>query len=759
VKGLPLVLCAVLGAAAGGCKQDEDDAECVSNEQFFQERIWTPVMSQTCVSCHNASGAAKDSQFVLQQSDMPGYLDANLATVEKLAKIEYDGQPWLLAKPTAVIEHGGGEQFKPGSQEYDDFSELVDRIANPVTCDASDERLDSYWDGVQMLDDVETLRKASVALVGRLPTPREEQTVRDLGEVGLDEVLMEMMAEDAFYLRIIELFNDSLLTDRYLPGSDAIDLLDGEDYSNLYWFDNLPDDAQQNVARRSSNLAVARDALQLIAHVVREDRPFTEILTADYTMVNPFSAKSYGLTTKFDDETDVDEWREAALPGIPHAGILTSHMFMNRFPTTATNRNRHRSRMLYKFFLATDILALGERPVDATSIDGFNPTRENDTCTVCHTHIDPVAGALQNWDDRGRYRPLADGWYPEMYKPGFADAELTSSESTEGASWLGYKIVEDSRFGKSIVHLAFQGFTGQTPLREPTDPSDANYLGKLVAHDVQSMEFQDIAAKFSESDFDFKVLTAEIVKSPYFRAKSFVAAIDETEESSESTGGRASELHAVGTARFLTPEGLNRKITAVTGYPWRRNLEDQDLLLSFNQYRIFYGGIDSDSVIQRITDPNGIMVNVADRMSNEIACWNVPRDFTKSSSERVLFPFVETGYEPEDANGFEVPAVSESIRANIRFLHERLLGEFLAMNDPEIDRTYGLFVEVWRDGKKGLASEDYSRNLPGQCRAEEDFWTGEDLGQIAIDSDPNYTIRAWMAVLTYMLADYRFLHE
>ena len=35
-----------------------------------------------------------------------------------------------------------------------------------------------------------------------------------------------------------------------------------------------------------------RAPLELIAHVVENDRPYTEILTADYIMANPFAAKS-----------------------------------------------------------------------------------------------------------------------------------------------------------------------------------------------------------------------------------------------------------------------------------------------------------------------------------------------------------------------------------------------------------------------------------------------------------------------------------
>jgi hypothetical protein len=241
------------------------------------------------------------------------------------------------------------------------------------------------------------------------------------------------------------------------------------------------------------------------------------------------------------------------------------------------------------------------------------------------------------------------------------------------------------------------------------------------------------------------------VKSPYYRAWYYSG-----EELSEE---RFYELFPAVTSRYLTPEGLNRKIEAVTGYPWRESADDDDYLTDLDEYRIFYGGIDSDSVIERISDPNGIMANIAERMSNEVSCWNTARDFVQPVALRNLFPFVEPGYEPEDENGFEIPAVTQSIRANIQYLHERMLGEFLDMNDPEIDRSYALFLEVWRDGKNGIASGDYEVQLPGECRANQDFWTGADYGNDRIENDPNYTIRAWMAVTSYLLADYRFLHE
>lgn len=746
-------------AGLSACKPAEQQ-ECVSTEQFFKEEIWAPVMSQKCITCHNPSGAAKASQFVLQSSDWTGYLEANLATVERLAKLEYEGEPWLIVKPTGGVEHGGGVQFDRDSDEYDAFVELVDRIRNPVVCEGDTINQDSYFADVELLDEVQTLRKASLTLVGRLPTPEEEMTVLNFGVEGLNQVLAGMMDEEAFFDRAVEIYNDYLLTDRYINDVDAIALLDGETYPGTYWFEAIDDEAERNLARRRSNEAISREALELIAHVIREGRPFSEILTADYVVVNPWSAKVYGVNPSFADASDPNEFVEVQLPGIPHAGVLTTHMFMNRFPTTPTNRNRHRSRMVFKLFLATDVLKLAERPIDPTSIQDFNPTREAAACTVCHANIDPVAGTMQNFDEMGRFVPPEGGWYPEMFAPGFGDIALPTDQKTKSEQWLAKQIVADPRFAASMVNIVFEALTGHAPLTEPNDPAAPDYLAKLVAFDVQNAELSRIADAFVAADFDIELVFREIIQTPYFRAIGFAPSWDEETAASPEAAQRLAELEPVGTAQWLTPEQLERKIRAVTGYPWQRSVGSTNYLLSFNEYRIFYGGIDSDTIVERMRVPNGIMSNVSARMANEVACWNTARDFTKAAAVRNLFPYVEPGFEPEDANGFEIPAVTEAIRANIQYLHQHLLGEELDIDDPEIDRTYALFLEVWRDGRRGIGLGEYEVGLPGECQANVEFWSDQPLSDNErITNDPNYTIRAWMAVMTYLLGDYRFLHE
>jgi len=142
-----------------------------------------------------------------------------------------------------------------------------------------------------------TLRKASLQLVSRLPTASEAALVTSGGESGLRTVLDNMMTEDAFFDRLTEIFNDQILTDRYLSANgsrrEALNLM--LPFPERFWFGDPREAERTPEWRRNmilSNDSVAREPLQLINHVVKNDLPMTEILTADYFMVNPYSART-----------------------------------------------------------------------------------------------------------------------------------------------------------------------------------------------------------------------------------------------------------------------------------------------------------------------------------------------------------------------------------------------------------------------------------------------------------------------------------
>ncbi|HMR76407.1 MAG TPA: hypothetical protein PKD61_14890, partial [Polyangiaceae bacterium] len=87
-------------------------------------------------------------------------------------------------------------------------------------------------------------------------------------------------------------------------------------------------------------------------------------------------------------------------------------------------------------------------------------------------------------------------------------------------------------------------------------------------------------------------------------------------------------------------------------------------------------------------------------------------------------------------------------------------GEALQLSDPEIAATYKLFEDPLKEGQAKIASSDLSDSIVYSCRARKDPYTDADLpdGQ-KLEKDPDYTVRAWMAVVTYLLSDHGFLYE
>jgi hypothetical protein len=754
-----LTLLALSGGASlglSGCNEDGGD-QCVPTSEFFREKVWLPTLNAKCLSCHISSGAAKHSKLILQPSQVPGYLESNLRTLQDLAGYEVDGRKLLLVKPAQQgdVVHGGGMQLETGSEEYAALEELLRRFESPVECEDKI-NVGNYFDGIEQLNEVETLRKASLALVGRLPTVEEAEQVRDLGIDSLDPVLDAMMQEDAFLDRLVEMYNDELLTDRYYQNTDAVGLLNPEIYPTSYWFEAIEDDDARNQIAGETNKGIAREALHLVKWIVKNDKPYTEILTADYQMFTPYSAKSYGVNVSFENPNDPYEIAPGKLKDFPHAGVLTTTLWLSRFPTTATNRNRHRARMVYKQFLGTDVLRLGERPIDPTSIKTVNPTMNNPNCTVCHEVIDPVAGAFQNFQAAGNaYVPLEtteqQTWFTDMRLPGYGELPMPEGQEKSAEQWLASQLIADDRFAQSAVYIVWKGLTGQAPLQEPFDATQPDYPQALSAFQVQDRVIKSIAAKFRDNGYNLKHVFREIIKTDYFRAKNVKG---------EVTDERKLELAELGTAQYLTPEQLNRKIEAVTGYPWAPGPDQTPFLLNMNEYRIFYGGIDSNSIVQRITEPNGIMANIGLRMSNEMACISTARDFSLDPSDRILFPYVQPSFVPETEDQFAVPGVNDAIRANIQHLYDHVLGEHHDLTDPEITEAYNLFVTIWKAGKNNVAAGAEAPELPGQCRSTNDYWTGEELPEAnRVVGDENYTIRAWMGVVAYLLSDYKFLHE
>jgi len=765
-----------LGFSAGCQSSTEDGIEgstCVSNEEYFAT-MYFHVIKDKCATCHAGGIGDEQSQLHLVPTSQAGFLDTNLEAFKSVASYQVNGTSELLLKPLGQLEHGGGTIFTSDQDpDYQKFVTLVQRIQGGESCPNTEAQ---FLAGTELSGPEETYRHAALVLGARLPTQAEEDAVKAGGWDAAYALMDNLMQEDAFYERLKEKYNDLLLTDFYL-NDDANVIGDDENY-DPEWYESVntsdetllkkygatdPQDLHDKLARWTHQ-GVARAAVELIAYTVRNNISYQNIMTAPYMVVNPFSAKAFKVTdAKFKNDADPNEFEQGHIGGYggsyPHAGVLTDPIWLQRHPTTATNRNRHRAKEILFTYLGNDILKAAERPINidaSTLVD--NPTRNNDGCTICHRHVDEYAGLFRNFqptfddgdDNQFTYHETGD-WFPEMFETGVENVTMPPDYKTKAPVWGGVQIANNPGFAFAAVFMGYRMLTGAEPLQPPADGSDT-FDQDLTAFLGQYYTFSKIANDFRNNGYNFKQMIKDLIASPYFRSVNTADNIDPVQ---------LSHLTAVGSAHILTPEQLNRKIENVLGVYWSPGDYETPNLLADDGgegYRILFGGIDSRDTTQRITDPSGIMANVAERMGIEVGCRVSNAEFTLPIDQRRYLTTVELTDEPQDANFHDVPESITNIKTTIQHLHEKLLGEKLELSDPEIQRTYQLFLDVWKDGKANVVPVD--TGFPGECVSGRNYITGEFIpDESQLHDDGLYTGRAWQAVLAYLLTDYAFLYE
>ncbi len=412
----------------GKSAEDEDERA----EDLFRDHISSIVQSK-CVNCHVDGGVSGNTRLVFVTADNGDHESVNLRRLDDFLATVENGEQLILTKIRGE-SHGGGVQVEAGSEAFAQMEQFLNVLGgNTAVASITPENL---FDTVKPVPQRTVLRRAALILAGRIPTEAEYASIQ---EIGIRSAIRNLMTGPGFHQFLIRSANDRLLTDREgtvlssRSGEPLVEYVNewvrrceqsgGETYRAAFdlWY-------------RGVQYGARRAPLELIAHVVKNDLPYTEILTADYIMANPWTAPVYGSATAFDNPDDVhefkpskyvsyhllDESRETEFSDrcgrritdagdlrqeFPHAGVLNTKAFLQRYPTTTTNRNRARARWTYQHFLGIDIEALAPRTINPDALaDTDNPTLKNPACTACHDTLDPVAGAYQNYAATGNYR-------------------------------------------------------------------------------------------------------------------------------------------------------------------------------------------------------------------------------------------------------------------------------------------------------------------------------------------------------------------
>lgn len=830
------------------------EISCVeSDAAFFSRAVW-PTLTTTCEACHEESQVASDGpEFRFSSDQTEAYQQVR-------NYIAASGETFVRKPTMNGASHSGGRLIEQDSVTADNLLEMVQRIASPVgSC--ADETIASEAPGFEDVDNIgaqRTVRKAAILMQGRMPSA-QELSLATASDSDLRSVLRSYLEGPVFEQWLKNSANDHLLTRKYMTGqTDAQEALaaDMNQYSGLYdrtspAFDSAEQaelacadvggspaedapeaecrEAQQlrqiaNTTFRETERAIAEEPLELIRYVVTRERPYSEILTADYRMMNPFTYDIFDGSSWTDsyDPMDADDWRPGqlrrfrltwsksltemtGLSYVPAAGVLSSPVFLLRYPSTDTNRNRARARWTYNYFLGVDIERLAVRAMDPQELKSVtNPGAEGTSCFGCHQVMDPVAGAFQSWGNDSQFLGRSgldslppvyvethpdyvegDQWFRGQLQPGFGGIDMPvvsafgkPSSHTDGLQWLGEQLVNDPRFATGTAKFWFKGLFGRDPLLAPTETTDADYQARLQAYQEEQALIDLWGDRFAAANFNLKDLLVDMMMSPLYRAESI----------SSADSQRLAALDQLGLGRLLTPEQLDRKISATLDFDWKNSWQSKGQLLE--DYYMLYGGIDSDGITERPATLNSMMLSVAYRLSNEISCEVVLQEFWPGKT-RVLFPEVSITTDPNTDAG------EAAIRRTIDNLMWRLWGT----TDPlEQDALWLLYKDIY-DERIAWASDDDSQggvfvpNYLGYAVAWDDNQSDTALDEscavndydpaddIAVELDwegiassdwsdpervrehlgsyynPEQTLRPWVAVLSVMLSDIQFVTE
>lgn len=245
---------------------------------------------------------------------------------------------------------------------------------------------------------------------------------------------------------------------------------------------------------------LAAETKRLFMHVLQNNRPVTELISADYSFVNETLASHYQIP--FDSsKADEDGWAQVSVASLPrrgvlgHAGVLT----LTSYPTR--NSPVQRGKWILENILGTPppeappgVPSLEETETasaDATLREQLELHRADPGCASCHRVMDSLGFGLEQFDHFGRLRAADD--------PAMADAtgELPGGRSFSGSQELAELLAETEarRFADTATRRLMTYALGRE-LR----PADRCFIESILdATESNGYRLQDLVLEVIDS--------------------------------------------------------------------------------------------------------------------------------------------------------------------------------------------------------------------------------------------------------------------
>ncbi len=250
--------------------------------------------------------------------------------------------------------------------------------------------------------------------------------------------------------------------------------------------------------------AFKEETERFVASTLVEDQSVRRLLDADYTFVNERLARHYGLPgvygTRFRRVPLADRSRRGGL--LAHGALLATTSYPDR--TSPVLRGKWLLDNIFGLPVpppppgVDTTLEEGPGLVSATIRERLAQHRRSPTCASCHSVIDPLGFALENFDVIGGWRTV-----DEVGQQVDARGTTVGGESIDGLAGLRALLLADAD--------AFP--------RTMTEKLLAYALGRRLGY-YDRPAVREIVRTAAADDYRWSSLILGIVKSPTFRSRS-----------------------------------------------------------------------------------------------------------------------------------------------------------------------------------------------------------------------------------------------
>jgi Protein of unknown function (DUF1592)/Protein of unknown function (DUF1588)/Protein of unknown function (DUF1587)/Protein of unknown function (DUF1585)/Protein of unknown function (DUF1595) len=245
--------------------------------------------------------------------------------------------------------------------------------------------------GAYALNDYELASRLSYFLWSSMPD-EELLSAADAGNLRKPEVLtaqVERMLKDPKISRFVENFGGQWLQFRALESHQP----------DFYLYPQYDDYLKMSMLQETE---------MFFRNIIAEDRSILDFLDADYTFLNEYLAKFYGIPG-----VTGPEFRKVSLVGTPRRGVLGQASVL-----TATSYGNRTSVVLRGKWVLENLLNAPPPPPppnvpdladakvapDATMRARMEAHRNNAVCASCHGSMDPIGFSLENYNAIGAWR-------------------------------------------------------------------------------------------------------------------------------------------------------------------------------------------------------------------------------------------------------------------------------------------------------------------------------------------------------------------